>query len=172
VPGKHYTTFVNVGMHPLSRGTVHICSSDPLVAPEIDPNYFSNEADMDILIETLNFTNKLLNTSPYKDIIRSYVTPSEEILKPDAGLRDRMREFIKQGCGPVFHPVGTAAMLPLADGGVVDSALKVYGTDNLRVVGNHLVPSYRKARINFDPSTQVDLSILPLVRHFLWINIF
>lgn len=139
VPGKHYTTFVNVGMHPLSRGTVHICSSDPLVAPAIDPNYLSNEADVDILIETFNFTNRILKTSPFKDIVRSYVVPSEEVLKPDAGLRDRMRDFIKQSCAPVFHPVGTAAMLPLADGGVVDSALKVYGTDNLRVVGSHLV---------------------------------
>jgi choline dehydrogenase-like flavoprotein len=38
----------------------------------------------------------------------------------------------------VYHPIGTAAMLPRSDGGVVDSSLKVYGTSNLRVVSEHI----------------------------------
>ena len=105
-----------------------------MAAPLIDPNYFGNDADMETLIETLNFTTRLTQTPPFGNIVRSYVIPGGEALTPDAGLKDRMREYIKQGCGPVFHPVGTASMLPREDGGVVDSSLKVYGTDNLRVV--------------------------------------
>jgi choline dehydrogenase-like flavoprotein len=36
---------------------------------------------------------------------------------------------------PVYHPIGTASMLPRADGGAVDTAFKLYGTTNVRVVG-------------------------------------
>lgn len=136
VPGKRYASLVSAVMHPLSRGTVHIGTSDPLAAPLIDPNYFGNDADMEVLIQTLKFTTKLTQTPPFGDIVRSYVIPTEEIFIPDEGLKERMREYIKHGCGPVFHPVGTASMLPREDGGVVDSSLKVYGVENLRVVSN------------------------------------
>ncbi|KAH8845069.1 hypothetical protein MCOR01_002323 [Pyricularia oryzae] len=40
-----------------------------------------------------------------------------------------------------LHPVGTAAMLPLELGGVVDTTLRVYGVDNLRVVDSSIMPS-------------------------------
>lgn len=36
---------------------------------------------------------------------------------------------------PVIHPIGTVAMLPREMGGAVGSDLKVYGTSNVRVVG-------------------------------------
>ena len=39
-----------------------------------------------------------------------------------------------------YHPVGTCAMLPRKDGGVVDPALKVHGTQNLRVVDASIIP--------------------------------
>ena len=61
--------------------------------------------------------------------------PSKDIVEEGfAGKLDKLKEYIKNTCRPVFHPVGTAAMLPEEDGGVVDSKLKVYGTANLRVV--------------------------------------
>jgi choline dehydrogenase-like flavoprotein len=121
-------------MHPLSRGTVHIGSSDPLAPPLIDPNYFANEADLDLLVHTLTFTIKLMKTPPFADIVRSHVLPAADAIELDEGLAGRLREYVRQTVGPVFHPVGTAAMLPLDDGGVVDCNFKVYGTSNLRVV--------------------------------------
>lgn len=61
--------------------------------------------------------------------------PSKDVVEEGfAGKLDKLKEYIKNTCRPVFHPVGTAAMLPEEDGGVVDSKLKVYGTANLRVV--------------------------------------
>jgi len=38
------------------------------------------------------------------------------------------------------HPLGTAAMMPRELGGVVDSALRVYGTGNVRVVDASVLP--------------------------------
>ena len=43
--------------------------------------------------------------------------------------------YVENNYRPVFHPIGTAAMLPRSLGGVVDSNLKVYGTQGVRVVG-------------------------------------
>jgi choline dehydrogenase-like flavoprotein len=119
-------------MHPLSRGTVHIGSSNPLAPPLIDPNYFGNEADLDLLVHITKLTLKLVATPPMAGIVRSHVLPSSDVV----GDKVKLRQYVKENSGPVFHPVGTAAMLPREDGGVVDSELRVYGTNKLRVVSS------------------------------------
>lgn len=119
-------------MHPLSRGSVHLASKDPLAPPAIDPNYLSNPADLEILAKAVGFTTRLLDTAPLKDIVRGYVLPRTEVM--GVGGAGKLKEWIKATVGPTFHPLGTAAMLPKEDGGVVDAELKVYGTTNLRVV--------------------------------------
>lgn len=124
-------SFVSALLHPLSRGTVHIASADPLAPPAIDPNYFSNPLDLELLTHILKYTLKVYGTEPFKGAVRAPVMPGADVLQGgDAALR----EYVKQWCGPVYHPVGTAAMMPMEDGGVVDAELKVYGTSNLRVV--------------------------------------
>jgi len=136
-PGKRYMSFVSALLHPLSRGTVHIASADPLAPPAIDPNYFSNPLDLELLTHILKYTLKVYGTEPFKGAVRAPVMPGADVLQGgDAALR----EYVKQWCGPVYHPVGTAAMMPMEDGGVVDAELKVYGTSNLRVVDVSIVP--------------------------------
>ena len=45
------------------------------------------------------------------------------------------RTFVESNYAPVFHPIGSASMLPRSFGGVVDSNLRVYGVQGVRVVG-------------------------------------
>lgn len=45
--------------HPLSRGTVHITSSDATKAPRIDPGYFRNGSDAKILAEGIKWMDKV-----------------------------------------------------------------------------------------------------------------
>jgi choline dehydrogenase-like flavoprotein len=130
-PGKQYMTLICMLTHPLSRGSVHLARADPLSPPAIDPNYFANEADMDLVVHILERALQLLKTPPLSELVKRPKWPPQELL--DRG-REGLQEFIKENTRPVYHPVGTAAMMPREDGGVVDATLKVYGTRNLHVV--------------------------------------
>lgn len=110
---------------------MHIKSADPLDTPEIDPNYFANEADLDLLVHIAEFTLRMMKTSPLSDCVKEVILPQKEFLERG---REGLKDYIRATCTPVFHPVGTASMLSREDGGVVDANLKVYGTSNLRIV--------------------------------------
>ncbi|KLO19194.1 GMC oxidoreductase [Schizopora paradoxa] len=137
VPGKKYSSFFCAVMHPLSRGSVHITTSDPLAPPAIDPNYFANEADLDIVVNSIELALKINATPPLSTQVIRIHSPSKDVLEKG---KEGLREYVRAGCWPVYHPVGTASMLPKEDGGVVDSSLKVYGTSNLRVVDLSILP--------------------------------
>jgi hypothetical protein len=48
--------------HPLSRGSIHITSSDPTKAPQIDPGYFRNGAEAKILAAGLKWLDQVTKT--------------------------------------------------------------------------------------------------------------
>lgn len=52
--------------------------------------------------------------------------------------------YVLSTLGPTMHAVGTVAMLPRELGGAVDSNLKVYGTANVRVVGQSRARFFRR----------------------------
>ncbi|THU93690.1 alcohol oxidase [Dendrothele bispora CBS 962.96] len=135
--GKQYATLTCDILHPLSRGTVHIASADPLVPPAIDPRYFENEIDLEQLARVVDLALTVYHTSPFKEHVKSIKVPSEDVR--GRGL-EGLKEYIRENCGSFYHPIGTAAMLPRSDGGVVDSSLQVYGTKNLRIVDLSILP--------------------------------
>ncbi|KAM5533331.1 hypothetical protein V8D89_013005 [Ganoderma adspersum] len=132
----HYMTIVSTVMHPLSRGSVHIASGDPTAPPAIDPNYLAHPQDLQMSLSLMKLALKVFETKPLADDVRQLVAPSPKQAATDEGLI----EHIKNSCSCVFHPVGTASMLPREDGGVVDPQLRVYGTANLRVVDASILP--------------------------------
>ena len=58
-------------------------------------------------------------------------------LKSDAELEEIVRERVET----VYHPTSSCRMAPIEQGGVVDSELKVYGVDGLRVCDASIFPS-------------------------------
>ncbi|KAI0724009.1 alcohol oxidase [Cerioporus squamosus] len=135
-PGSVYITIWVGMMHPFGRGSVHINSSSPFVQPVIDPKYLGNDVDMQLALESTKFVRKITESEP----LASYVVGPHE---PPANVTsdDDWLNYIKTFLGTIYHPMGTAAMLPREVGGVVDPAtLRVYGTTNLRVVDASVIP--------------------------------
>ncbi|GJJ11662.1 hypothetical protein Clacol_005898 [Clathrus columnatus] len=123
-PGKSYLTFSVGGMYPWSRGSVHTKSKDPLEHLEIDPNYLEKDIDLELLLQGVKFLRNFQNNPIFKDIINEEINPGPTV-NTDEDLRDA---------------TGTLSMLPREKGGVVDPALKVWGTNNVRVVDLSIVP--------------------------------
>ena len=132
-PDKRYTSLLCACTNPLSRGTVHVSSTDPFIPPTIDQNYLSNPADLEILTHFVKFTMKLFRTEPLSEVVLSTVAPNLKEREVDDN-EAILNAYARSTLGTVYHPIATASMLPLEDGGVVDSQLKVYGTSNLRIV--------------------------------------
>lgn len=153
-PGKKYQTIMSCNMNTFSRGSVHIQSSDPLMPPAIDPAYFTHPIDLHVMISAVKFARKIAGTPPFSSTIVGLVEPG-----PEVQTDEQFADYCKDKMSPVFHPVGSASMLPREDGGVVSPSLLVYGTKNLRVV-SHL------SSITFvidNGVMQVDASVIPMV---------
>lgn len=134
-PGKHYVSWLLAAAHPFSRGTVHINSADPHAQPEIDPHMFEEDIDVQILAEGLKFARKLIKSDVLNTVVKGEIAPGKDI-KSDEQLQD----YVRSTGMTVYHPIGTASMLPKEDGGVVDANVKVYGTKNLRVADASIIP--------------------------------
>ncbi|KAF6822282.1 choline dehydrogenase [Colletotrichum musicola] len=128
-------TIANILMHPLSRGTVSIASSDPFAQPEVDPRYLSHPYDSRVLVESLRFNRKLIAAGPVQALGATETLPGAAV-ESDADVL----AFVKSVASTEIHYSGTCAMLPRELGGVVDSELEVYGVEGLRVVDASIMP--------------------------------
>ncbi|KAK3290360.1 choline dehydrogenase [Chaetomium fimeti] len=140
--GGKFITLISTVMHPFSRGSVHIDSKHPHGKPVIDPNFMNNEYDHKALVEAAKFARQIANTEPIKSVWKAETEPGETVQTDEQWLA-----YAKKTMGSFYHPVGTCAMLPRDDGGVVDAELRVYGTTNLRVVDNSIIPIIPSAHI-------------------------
>ncbi|KAL0067216.1 hypothetical protein AAF712_005786 [Marasmius tenuissimus] len=136
--GKFYTFNVLL-MHSWSRGNVHIVDTNGLSAPRIDMAYLQSPADIDIkvFVKALRFGHTLSQTEPMRSL-------TSQVLGPFLNSTDEeLVAWLKENLGTNYHFVGTAAMLPREEGGVVDSEFRVYGTQNLRVADASIFPIVR-----------------------------
>ena len=139
--GKNFFTLIAAVMHPLSRGSVHIQSSNINANPVLNPNYLSNEYDIQAAIAAIKYARKIANTAPISDLWVAEYEPGLASVPLTSSNNDaEWRDFVLNTTLSIFHPVGTCAMLPSSKGGVVDAGLKVYGTTNLRVVDASVMP--------------------------------
>lgn len=122
-------------LRPESRGSIKIVSTNPLVDPEIRPNYLSTEEDRNISDRIVRYIREVCAKTPLASIIISETTPGESV----ANVEDAIRFNEETGC-PVLHPAGTCKMGVDAMA-VVDPSCQVVGVDGLRVVDCSIMPS-------------------------------
>ena len=128
---------------PRSRGSVHLRSSDPSSPPVIKPNYLSNESDVKDLLEGVKILRKLVKTESFRPVIGEEFRPG-----PQCQTDEQMIQHIKDTVWTVFHPSSTCRMGPDQKSNVVDSNLKVYGIEGLRVADASIFPSLVCGNIN------------------------
>lgn len=116
---------------PLSRGSCHISNTDPDALPMVDAGLASKELDLEILARHVRNCYELINSPVLSSFFQENGT--------DLDI-ETIKEDLRTTALPANHACGTAAMLPKEEGGVVDSNLTVYGTENLRVVDASVFP--------------------------------
>ncbi|KAJ4265004.1 hypothetical protein NW762_005247 [Fusarium torreyae] len=124
-----------------SRGTVQPSTSSIFDQPVLDPRYCSDPADCEIIVLGLQLNLKLIQTKAMKELM-----PEPESAFDTTDGEALMRQVLKK-ITTERHPSGTAAMMPLELGGVVDPELRVYGTCNLRVADASIMPLIPSAHL-------------------------
>ncbi|CZR55876.1 related to alcohol oxidase [Phialocephala subalpina] len=140
-PPKLRSTLAFSLSQPLSRGSVHISSSNPINHPIIDPNYFSHPLDFGIYCRHMQFLETLAHSPPFSTVISSLNTSSTKA-PPGHYFEDLevVKEYVKRTGTSMWHPTSTCAMLPREKGGVVDNRVRVYGVRGLRVCDASVMP--------------------------------
>ncbi|WWC87683.1 uncharacterized protein L201_002574 [Kwoniella dendrophila CBS 6074] len=135
---------------PFSRGTVKITSTDPFTYPEVDPRYFSADVDLQIQTAGLRMARKIFQTAPLRSIVTEENAPGYDTVPEDGqgGNDDDWKNWILDGFSSVHHPIATCAMMSENLGGVVGSDLKVYNTENLRIVDASVLPIQFSAHLS------------------------
>ena len=135
VPAGDGFTFGPTLLHPESRGWIGLRSPDPFAPPAIQPNYFSAEADLQVLLDGLKLGRRLAQAQAFAPYRGAEVRPG-----PDVQTDDDLRAFIRQSAQTLYHPVGTCKMGSDPQS-VVDAQLRVHGLDGLRVVDASIMPT-------------------------------
>ncbi|XP_057652378.1 glucose dehydrogenase [FAD, quinone]-like [Diorhabda carinulata] len=127
-----------------STGSLRLKSNNPYEYPLIDPNLLSdaNNEDIDGLYRSLKYVFKLVDTKPYKKYNLKFLDDRPpECAVYQYNSKDYWQCYLKQGSINGLHMTGTCVMgTDPSEGAVIDSNLKVYGIQNLRVVDSSIFP--------------------------------
>ncbi|WP_316013161.1 GMC family oxidoreductase [Roseobacter sp. HKCCA0434] len=124
-------------LRPRSRGSVKLRSGDPKDKALFDAGSFSDPEDLEVMLRGTRKAIEIYRAPALASLVEGFARPAPEALEDDDALPD----FIRSSCKTVFHPVGTAKMVPDSDRmAVVDTELRVKGVRGLRVADASIMP--------------------------------
>ncbi len=138
----HTWQIIPMLLRPLSRGTIRLSSNDPYAKPLINPQYFSEEKDVLVVIEGTKMALALAKTEAFQNIGTKFYSAKFPGCETHPLWTDAYWEcFIRHFSSTIYHPAGTCKMGPSSDPtAVVDPQLRVYGIQGLRVVDASIMP--------------------------------
>jgi len=132
-----------VVLHPVSRGVVHLQSSDAHSSPLIDPQLLTASQDIRTAIEGVRVAEKFASTVMFKSLGAKLLHRMHPMCnKLDAGSNAYWECYIRHTAFPIVQRMsGTCRMGPSSDPqAVVDTQLRVLSVDGLRVVDASVMP--------------------------------
>jgi choline dehydrogenase-like flavoprotein len=146
-------------LRPRSRGTVTLQGPDMDAPPAIDPQFYSEAADLDDMVAGFHQARSLMRQPALaahlgRDLFTAGVHSDADI-----------RAVLRRRSDTVYHPVGTCRMGdPALDGNaVVDAQLRVNGIAGLRVVDASVMPTLPGGNTNA-PTVMVAEKAADLIR--------
>ena len=125
-------------VRPRSRGYLRMKTAEPNGPLEIQPNFLSEQADVDALAAGVELGLDIASQPVFRDLIKGWVSPTKRM------SRDETVAFLRRACSTYFHPVGTCAMGSGREA-VVDAKLRVRGVEGLRVADASVMPTIPSA---------------------------
>ncbi len=129
-------------LRPESRGYISIKSTNPADAPLIQPNYLESEEDRRALREGVKIAREVFAQAAFDPYRGPELMPGAHVQKDD-----QIDAFVRKTAETIYHPVGTAKM-GKDDMSVVDTQLRVYGVEGLRVVDASVMPALVSGNTN------------------------
>jgi choline dehydrogenase len=136
-PADHGYCFGPVVVKPTSRGKVMLRAPLPDSKPRVLSNFLGSEEDRACMMTGVRMAMKIAEQPALKAVER------EPFSVPASDSDDDVWEFIQRATQTVYHPTSSCAM-----GQVVDSELRVYGTEGLRVIDASVMPSITRGNTN------------------------
>jgi choline dehydrogenase len=129
---EHGWTMFNGLAQPKSRGRLRLSGPDTNDPMLIEPNSLSEPEDMAAALAAVELCRELGNSEAFTPLVSGETAP---------GSRDRagMIDFIRKSAVTYWHQSCTAKM-GRDSMSVVDSELKVYGIDGLRIADSSIMP--------------------------------
>jgi choline dehydrogenase len=139
--GHGYTIVVSL-MTPFSRGSLRLASRTPGVPPVIDPAYYTDPRDLDIVAAGLRIARGIGAAPALARWRGGEALPGPEVRDPED-----LRNYVRTNIRSYSHYAGTCA-IGTGERSVVDTSLHIHGTSNLRVADASVMPSPVSANIN------------------------
>jgi choline dehydrogenase-like flavoprotein len=133
-PTDHGYCFGPVIVKPSSRGSVRLRAPLPDSKPRVLCNFLATDDDRASMIAGVRIALEIAAQPALKAIER------EPLSVPVSDSEADILEWVTRAAQTVYHPTSTCAM-----GAVVDSELRVYGTQGLRVVDASVMPTITRA---------------------------
>jgi choline dehydrogenase len=136
-PADHGYCFGPVVIKPTSRGRVMLRAPLPDSKPRVLCNFLTTEEDRKTMITGVRMALEIAEQPLLKAVER------EPFSVPASDSDEDIMDFIQRATQTVYHPTSSCSM-----GQVVDSELRVYGVEGLRVVDASVMPTITRGNTN------------------------
>jgi len=122
-----------------SQGTIRLATDSPFDRPLIDPNYLSNQEDLGLQIEMLQFINRIAEHEAFDGVRSGIIGPGSDPRK--------ITESVRADASTTWHQASTCRM-GIDDKAVVGPDLRVRGMSGLRVIDASIFPTMTSGNTN------------------------